>query len=167
MPLVSLQVFDKVATLNSNTSRAARSSTRSVFFFPLSVAAIISRLARIPYIRSTKPSNWIPTVTYNRAPAISPPGIFILSYYLISPVTRINVSAQDPLLIVAIPHAPSPLLSSICRLSSPPSKYRTTSRQHWPKYTFRSPLFRSILPFLSRTVLFFFFRCVCRRDVKR
>lgn len=122
------------------------------FFFPLSVAAIISRLARSRISDRQNRATGYRRSRTTRAPAISPPRIFILSYYLISPVTRINVSAQDPL-IATIPHTFSSSHQSVAF----PRLHRniTTSRQHWPKYIFRSPLsFHSI--FLSRIVLFLF-----------
>lgn len=125
-------------------------SSTSQFFLPSFGGSNYFSFSAFPYIRSTKPSNWIPTVTYNRGSAISPPGIFILSYYLISPVTRINVSAQDPL-IAAIPHTlPSSHQSVAIEISH---NFATTLTEI--HISFHSS-------FLSRIVLFFLYTQMLR-----
>lgn len=82
----------KVCNFRRCVARGGRESSRPVFFS--SSGSNYFSFSTLPYIRSTKATNWIPTVTYKRAPAISSTRIFILSYYLISPVTRINVPAR-------------------------------------------------------------------------
>lgn len=83
----------KVA-ISDDASRVENRNPLDQFFFSSGGSNYFS-FSTLPYIRSTKAANWIPTVTYKRAPAISSTSwIFILSYYLISPVTRINVLAR-------------------------------------------------------------------------
>lgn len=95
---IDIQLFQgsvniRKVVISDDASRVEDGNPLDQFFFSSSGSNYFS-FSTLPYIRSTKATNWIPTVTYKRAPAISSTRIFILSYYLISPVTRINVLAR-------------------------------------------------------------------------
>lgn len=137
--------------LNRNSSRPVSTSSPGQFFLPSFGGSNYFSFSAFPYIRSTKPSNWIPTVTYNPCPGnIAAQNLY--SFLLLNiPGNEDKCVGSGPANCHDTAHIL--LLSSICRLSSPPSKY----------YNFATTLteihisFAIIVPiFLSRIVLFLF-----------
>lgn len=144
------ELFDESINVESQFVRPPSSPLARVLpasFFPSFGGSNYFSFTAFPYIRSTKPSNWIPTVTYNRVPRQYRQNLY--SFLLL------NIHGNEDKCVGPGPAncrdtAPTPLLSSICRLS----KYHVEQLRD---NTFRSPLsfFHSFS--LSRIVFFFLF----------